>query len=244
MGQLDRYKKPGGFRQLLSLIESFAPQKQEKFLNIVDLENPTWGGALRAKMLTIPRILAWPSATLAEIVPKMNVNILGIALHGLKPEEIERFLGGLPGGERRRINSEFETAKPQAHEIAITHVKLIEAVRRMITDGELRLEVVDPGTIITEKVEEALLQSSTFVRGEMDPLELASEAAAADKTKELVSEAIKEVTVGSRQVGDGKIATEMKSLQALILSIQKENKALKGEVKILKDRLEAIRKIA
>lgn len=226
----------------MSLIESFAAPKQEKFLNLVEQENPTWGRALREKLISVPRMLGWPSATLAEIVPKVNVNILSIALHGLKPEEIDRFLGGLPASERRKINSEYETAKPQPHEIATTHVKLIEAVRRMISEGELRLEVVDPGAIINEKVEEALLQSATFVRGELEPQELGSEGF--ERSQELVKDAVKDISSGARQVDNGKMVTEMKSLQALILNIQKENKALKSEIKILKDRLDAIRKIA
>jgi hypothetical protein len=33
-------------------------------------------------------------------------------------------------------------------------------------------------------------------------------------------------------------------MQALMMSLQKENKTLKNEVKILKDKLETIRKIA
>lgn len=244
MGHLDRYKKPGGFQQLLSLIESFAAQKQEKFLGLVEAENPTWGKALRDKLITVPRILNWPPATLAEIVPKMNINILSIALHGLSKEEVERFLSGLPAGEKRKITNEYEVVKPQPNEIAATHVKLIEMVRRMVSEGELRLEVVDPGAIVNEKTEEQLLQASTFVRGESQDQEtVSSEPPGAERTLELVKEAVKEAGAGAR-VDHSKLTAEVKSLQALLVSIQKENKSLKAEVKLLKDKLEAIRKIA
>jgi hypothetical protein len=242
MGQLDRYKKPGGFQQLLALIESFAAQKQEKFLNIVDQENPTWGKALREKLLTVKRILNWPPATLAEIVPTMNVNILAIALHGLTKEEVERFLSGLPAGEKRKITNEFEVVRPQPNEIVATHVRLIDTVRKMINEGQLRLESVDPGVLITEKTEEQLLQASTFVRGESDDADAGTEAAATEKTMELVTAAVSQA--GGARPDNAKLVAEIKSLQALMVSIQKENKSLKTEVKLLKDKLDAIRKIA
>src|SRR5262245_5758279 len=126
MGHLDRYKKSGGFIQLLELIESFAETKQTKFLTLIEEENATWAKALREKMLTVQRITAWPPATLAEIVPHMNPSMMAMALHGMKPDQAAHFMSGLPAGEKRKIQSEYDTVKPQPHEITTTHHKLIE----------------------------------------------------------------------------------------------------------------------
>jgi len=42
MSSIQRYKKPGGFLQLLSLIETFGGQKREKFIEMVDAESHVW----------------------------------------------------------------------------------------------------------------------------------------------------------------------------------------------------------
>lgn len=244
MGQLDRYKKPGGFAQLLALIESFGVTKQQKFLSIVEEENPTWGNVLKEKLLTVERIMGWPPNVIAEIVPKINVNILSIALHGMNKENVEKFMSGLPAGEKRKITAEYEVARPQPADIATTHIKMIEAVRRMINDGELRLEVIDPSALINEKTEEQLLQASNSLRSSKDDQELVSEVGRdMDRTGDLVKEALKEVS--QTKTGDSaKANQEIKTLQSLVMTLQKENKTLKTEVKVLKDKLESIRKIA
>lgn len=266
MGHLDRYKKSGGFLQLLELIESFQAAKQEKFLGLVQDENPIWAKALREKMLTVERISAWPAATLAEIFPHMNISLLAMAMHGFKPEQKEHFLSGLPASEKRKIQSEFEIVKPQPQDIVTTHYKLVELVRRLVKEGHLRLESIDPSAVINEKVEEALLRSSSYVRGESEESDMGGEIGR-DVSSDLVREAVRgsgasasgtsaanadaspgragvasEMARGAEQ--SRQMSQEVKSLQVTVVNLQKENKMLKAEMKSLKDRLEAIRKIA
>lgn len=235
MGLLDRYRKSGGFAQLLSLIESFAPAKQEKFLSLIEEENPHWSKALKEKLLTMDRIMSWPADALAEIVPQVNPKNLGIALHGFKPEQIEKLYSGLGHSERRKIEGEYELVKPSSGEIAATHFKMVDTVRQMVARGELRIEKYDPGLIIDEKFESQILQWSHYVKGD-------GSSEAADPAEEVTTPVI-ELKTESR-ADQSKMASELKSAQTLLLNIQKENKALKAEVKVLKDKLEQIRKIA
>ncbi|MGE0762302.1 MAG: FliG C-terminal domain-containing protein [Bdellovibrionales bacterium] len=247
MGHLDRYKKAGGFSQLLQLIESFASAKQEKFLALIEEENPVWAKALREKMLTVARISTWPPATLAEIFPHMNTNLIAIAFHGMKPEQVEHFLSGLPAGEKRKIQNEFDIVKPQPQDIATTHYKMVEAVRRLVNEGSMRLETIDPSAVVNEKTEEALLRAANNVRGETAQAAAEAEGEIGREVERPAADLVKEAVRGnSSSVGGASAATaasDAKS-QALVVTLQKEIKTLRAEVKVLKDKLEAIRKIA
>ena len=54
MSMISRYKRPGGFVQLLSLIETSTAAKKEKFLEIVRSESESWANAIEQRVLTIP----------------------------------------------------------------------------------------------------------------------------------------------------------------------------------------------
>lgn len=243
MGHLDRYKKTGGFLQLLLLIESFPPAKQEKFLALVESENAAWSQTLKEKLLTFERIIGWPPATVAEILPHLQPNIVGMMMHGLPEAERERVLSVLPVGEKRRILQEFEIQKPTPNEISATKMKLIEKVRKLISEGGLRIEAVDAATIVDENTEKRVLNSFNGAGGGGHPFVVNTPPAMdSDTGHEEAPIIMPEISASS--ASDPKLAQELKSMQALVVSLQKENRSLKGEVKVLKDKLETIRKIA
>ena len=72
MGMLDRYKKKGGFIQLLQLIETSNKQKQEQFLGIVAQESVIWEAEIRRKSLTLEKMLKWNATYLAEIFSRIQ----------------------------------------------------------------------------------------------------------------------------------------------------------------------------
>lgn len=242
MGMLDRYKKSGGFVQLLTLIESFPPPKQEKFLQMIAEENGTWAKALRERVLTVERILAWPPSTLAEIVPTLSVNVLAIALHGLDTVNREKIMGGLPNSERRRIELEFDVVQPKPQDIVTTLAKLVESVRGMITEGYLHAENTDAFTLLTEKQEEELLHAFDKPAAPSVTSEPAKKAEPSRKLEAVEKEEHSDSHEAAKP--DGKTAADVKAMQNLILALQRENKSLKGELKTARDKLETIRKIA
>ena len=67
MSMLSRYKRAGGFVQLLSLIETSGPSKREKFLEIIRGESSSWGEAIERHSLSIDRIFSWPDEVITEI---------------------------------------------------------------------------------------------------------------------------------------------------------------------------------
>jgi flagellar motor switch protein FliG len=82
MGMLDRYKKKGGFFQLLQLLETSPTTKREQFLTLIAGESPVWEEALRKRILTITRVYSWEGQYLVEIFTRVHPTTLAYALHG------------------------------------------------------------------------------------------------------------------------------------------------------------------
>lgn len=156
MDLLRRYQKPGGFLQLVQLIETCGPQKQQQLLTSIEKESLEWANEVRAKILTINRIFSWDEQTLAELMSRVQELTLSIAVHGIAPEVWERSTKSLSHGQRRRIDDLSKTKAPSPAEIAMAFTKIIAEIREMISLGYLHLTKVDPGLVIETDIEDKL----------------------------------------------------------------------------------------
>jgi hypothetical protein len=227
MGLLDRYKKTGGFVQLLQLLETTNPSKRSQFIKMIEDEDSRWAEAIHKKMLTIDRIFSWDDNTVAEVVGSLHELTLAIALHGLGKEREEKIFRTFSSGKKRRILETMENKTPTPAEIGSSYVKIIEEVRDLIKQGHVRLDKVDVELVIPENIEEKLsaqpLPDTVYVA----PAQVVVDASPSEDTP--------------RAQADG-ISTEKLVQQLTLLS--SENKKLKNEVKALKDKLEQIKRIA
>lgn len=80
MGMLDRYKKKGGFNQLLNLLETSSKTKQDQFLSLIQQENPNWEEALKKRILSIDKVMSWDKEALSEILTRVQPLTLTVAL--------------------------------------------------------------------------------------------------------------------------------------------------------------------
>lgn len=156
MDLLRRYHKAGGFLQLVQLIESCAPQKQQQLLTSVEKESPIWAAEVRTKMLSIDRIFAWPEQPLAEIISRMQELTLAVAAHGIQKDLWAKATKTLSHGQRRRIEDLSKTKNPTPGELLTAYTKIIAEVRDLINQGYVHLPTVDPALIIEEDIEERL----------------------------------------------------------------------------------------
>ena len=157
MGMLLRYQRPGGFIQLLQLIETCGKQKQDSFLNIIESEDPRWAHAVREKMLSMERIFSWDDNTVAEIFARMSLLTLATAMHGLSQEHIDRFLKTFSHAQKRNLDDLFNAKTPPAAEISAAFLKILQEARAMMIQGYLKVEKFAPQLLIPENYEESLM---------------------------------------------------------------------------------------
>lgn len=158
MSVLGRFRKPGGFQQLLTLIETCEPSKQQNLLNLVGTEDPGWAHLVRLKTLTFARVLSWPVETLMEITPHLPDPILAtayqmaeqMAIHG--PPLHEKWLQSLPSIKAREVRSLAQTAPFNIHEQIATGIKVIQVVRSLEFRGLLRFSKFDPTLEIDKRL--------------------------------------------------------------------------------------------
>ncbi|MBX3021974.1 MAG: hypothetical protein KF799_09885 [Bdellovibrionales bacterium] len=229
MSSLSRYKKSGGFYQLLSLIETFGPQKKEKFMEMIEAESAAWAQALRDKMLTLERIFTWPDEVIIEIFKEMQPKSLAFALEGLKEEQKARITKFLSHAEQRRLTDVLTESKPKPEEISSTLVKVVETARRMIHERQLHVEKFDQKLLIPEDLEARLEEQGS--------------GSSSGHSSAAVNDAV--AAVAAATADPGKAPTlEVAQLQRTLALMLKENKALKEEVRGLRDKLDQIKKFA
>lgn len=228
MSSLQRYKRSGGFQQLLSLIETFGPAKKEKFLEMIDAESASWAQALRGKMLTVERIFSWPDDTMVGVFKELPPKSLAFALAGMKDEQKARVQKYMSHAEMRRLDDLIEESKPKPDEIASTFVKVVEQARKMINERALNPEKFDAELLIPEGIEARLDEGGSV------SVALASASAPSDV-----------VALAAAAADPSRAPTlEAAQLQRTLAALVKENKALKADLAAAQGKLEQIKKIA
>lgn len=228
MGMLDRYKKKGGFYQLLQLLETSPSAKREQFLTLIGGESPAWEEALRKRILTITRVYSWDGQYLVEIFSRVQPLTLANALHGNPEEEIEKLLGCLPPISKRKITDLMAESSPTGAEKATCISRMLTEVRGFVSQGIIRLDKVDPELHVPENIEEMLSVNAFAV-----PTFEMGDVAKKDTTPNIVGEA-----------SDGASQQEVDFLKRKMNQLAAEVNALKHENSVLKDKLSQIKRIA
>lgn len=228
MGMLDRYKKKGGFNQLLQLLETSPMAKREQFLGLIAGESPAWEDALRKRILTIDKVYSWDGQYLVEIFSRVQPLTLANALHGSPQEQVDQLLGCLPPISKRKITDLLAESNPTPAEKSTCISRMLSEVRGFISQGILKLEKIDPDLHVPENIEEVLSAGGFTV-----PLTYDYDTA----KKEAKPTAVGETTdPGAQQ--------EVDFLKRKLNQLASEVNALKHENSVLKDKLTQIKKIA
>ncbi|HEX4922849.1 MAG TPA: FliG C-terminal domain-containing protein [Bdellovibrionales bacterium] len=150
MSMLARFKKPGGFIQLVNLIETCTDQKKEQLLKAVEGENPAWAKLLKEKLLTVDKVFSWPPEAVAEITTRLPERIVAIAMHGLKEDVRPKATFSMSHMKLRAVEEVFNGYKPNAGEISAAFLKIIMKARELEKGGELKLDKIDPNSSLTD----------------------------------------------------------------------------------------------
>lgn len=229
MAMVDRYKKSGGFIQLLQVIETCGPKKREQFMKIINEETPRWGEAIVAKMLSFEKILSWKPEAIMEITAQMNPLAFGTALKSLPQEKFDEFAAKLGPQERRKFEQLYKEGTPAPNEISACLVKVINETRLLFAAGTLKFDKIDPDLIIPDEIE------SKLERGSLS----GGPSSGGNRTAEDV---VKEASASSGiQLGN---PNEVDSLRRKIVELNNVVMALKKDNTSMKDKLDKIKKIA
>lgn len=235
MSMLDRYKKKGGFFQLLNLIETSSKSKQDQFLNLIQQENPAWEEALRDKMLSFEKIFEFNPEAQYEVIKQTQTLTIAVALFDLPDENKNRILGTLSGLERRKIDEKMELLKPTPAEIITCKLKLVSEVRDMIKDGRLKKDSVVEKYLIPENIED-LLNKKPNDKTPKSPTH---------SKNDVSTKVIPDLSIESPKTNFNSNDQEIVlRLQREIQELQSEVNYLRNENDLLNNKLSQIRKIA
>jgi hypothetical protein len=226
MSMIDRYKKKGGFIQLLNLIETTGPEKRDKFLKLIGDESSAWEAEVRKKMLTLDRILSWNATYLAEILPRIPAMTLGALISSQPPEKQAIIMGIMSFSEKRKIEEFLKDKKPTSGEAGAAYMKLVSEIRGMVASGHLKFEKFDEELVVPENIEELL-------NGAKSPLISSKEMSTAVANFE-------PVPAGT----PSNLAEELTQLRKKIVSLSQDNIKLQQDLQQAKDKLDQIKKIA
>ncbi len=222
MSMIDRYKKKGGFIQLLILLETTGGEKREKFLKMIADENPAWEAEIKKKMLSIDRICSWNATFLMEIFPRIPAPQMAAVISALSPEKQTIFQSALNFKDKKFVEDYLKEKKPNPGEINSAIMKLMSTIREMVASGALKFEKFDQDMVIPENIEELLSSGRVAV-----------------SDKEL------ETHFAPPPPGlPPQMTEELNQLRRKLVQLTQENHKLTQEAQTYKDKLEQIRKIA
>lgn len=153
MAIVDRYKKSGGFVQLLQVLETCAPKKQEQFMSIIKEETPNWSEAIYRKMLSFEKIISWQPEPLLEIVANVNSLAFVTALKSLPADKFNSFCQKLSSHERRKIEQKYNDLNPDINQISSCVMKVVSETRSLFVSGALKFDKIDITLLIPENIE-------------------------------------------------------------------------------------------
>jgi FliG C-terminal domain len=240
MGMIDRYRKPGGFVQLVSLVETCPTSKQEKFMEIIRSEDPRWADLVRTKLLSMDRIYSWKDDVLHEIFGTLQDLTVAVALHAANDSLRPRLMTYFTHGRKRKIEDLFGSQMPSQQEIAATHMKIIETVRKMEQDGSIRFENFDPTMVIDDDIEVMLSKAPMPNEGKEDSglhfggFEVDT---GIHHNFEVISSTPADQGAESRVM-------EIQALKKRVAELSKENAVLRHELSLARNKLDQIKKIA
>lgn len=247
MSMLIRYKKKGGFFQLVQLIETSNSKKREQFLSLIKLESPVWEAELRKKVLSLEKVLSWENSIISEIVSRIPTITLTTILQSRTKNDYDKLYSLLSFADQRKYQDNVANP-PNAGEIQTAEDKVLQEVRNLISLGIIKLEKIDPSLIIQDNIEEHLesLSLNKSPKENEDRAELTSPTPVSNELNEIDTSknSIKDGTPKTAQAPSQKESTDFDFLKHKLAQLTHELNDLRKENQFLKDKLEKIKKIA
>lgn len=222
MSMVDRYKKSGGFLQLVQVIETCGTKKREQFMTIISEESPQWAEALNQKCLSFEKIISWKPEIILEILAAVNILSFATALKGLDQTKLAEFLAKLSHQEKKKIENQMLEMNPNPNEISSSMMKVVSETRNLLSSNGLKADKIDQDLVIPDDFESKLEKKES------------------SKAMDLSAGILSDSSTGSTGAG----SADVEKLQKKLILLSREMQTLKQENIVMKDKLEKIKKIA
>lgn len=252
MSVLDRYKKPGGFIQLLTLLETCGNAKKEKFLQMIYDENEDWFNALKSRILTIETVISWPQEILTELTTRTQpITLAAIAKGSFNEEQLKKLQHGLSHAQLAKLRELSDNKNFSNNEITSSIEKFMGEVRTHIHHGVIKLDKFAPELSIPDEIEDVLAKKATANTiknlDENSATENPSLSSSAHQASDSNNIPLNFGTVSlsnPHNNGPALGSDDVVQLRKVNQQLQQELHILKQENRLMKDKLERIRKIA
>jgi flagellar motor switch protein FliG len=151
MSMLARYRKPGGFGQLVMLIEGCNPKKQTQLMGLIELEDKDWHHRIKETMLTREKLLAAPSEVTNEVFSRVPDKVLTYVLHAMTPEQREKVMATFNHFKTKAINESLGGTPPSPGDIEAAFMQVFKKVRELEKDRTINFDKYYPVVSLTEK---------------------------------------------------------------------------------------------
>jgi hypothetical protein len=158
MAMVDRYRKNGGFNELLKVLETCNTKKREQIMGIIQSETPEWASAIEQKTINFSKIMSWEPSVLLDIIASIPSLQIAIALKSLSPAEYQQFLQKLSHQEQRKLELVYDEIKPNPVDIASGVFKVVGEVRDLIAKNVVKVEKFDLSLHIPNNYEATLVK--------------------------------------------------------------------------------------
>jgi flagellar motor switch protein FliG len=149
---LDRFRKKGGFLQLVQIVESTEPSKRKNLLHLVASEDPGWAHLIRLKVLSLDRILTWPREVLASILVDIPDSALIPLICGGSEDVRAKILLALERSRSQKMLEHSRGVSSSPAEQFAASVEIIQYIRGLVASGHLDFSFFDPSLVIDEKI--------------------------------------------------------------------------------------------
>ena len=232
MSTLERYKKEGGFYQLLLLIENSDAEKQQKFLEMIRRESRPWAEAIEHKKFTIEKICTLPPALIAYALELLPPRIIAFALWNQPSEMRQKILFHLNSVIQKKVENTWEQEpEPRLGDILNCQIKIFQSIRQVLNDKRQFWKQIPEALRIPDRIEETL-NRETLKEVFLNANPLAPQP-------DIKNETESQITKSSQNVETSKLLILNKQIEALM----QENQNLKKEIIELKERLQQIKKL-
>lgn len=250
MGLLERYKKPGGFVQLLGLLETCTPQKRDKFLSMIREESPIWEAELRLKILSVDRIFTWPIGALTELLSRLQNLTIAVLYSSFEAERQGEMAAILNFEQNKHLKLIIQDRKFSLSEVNVSMEKLLIETRSLITQGIIRLDKIDPELEIYAEIEDhlnankavdSISQKETDLNKSLKPTGLDKLVINQVGNSEVRSSKVGNSQLSNSQIGSSKTDnTQAASNQAGNTQIGSSDKQLQDELKKTKEKMQSL----